>query len=140
MGILSFFTKNRETVNDIFDKDDGHLAKMGEWVGNMNFTEEEKSEAQREMIKRANDFVISSMGESSIRSRARREITRLIIGLECLLIGGSGISYFFNPDASLMLFQLATSNVMVTSVPAIILFFFGTNMLRASRLGNDKGK
>ena len=39
MGFLSLFKP--KVAEDIFDKDDGLLAKAGSWIGNQQFTEEE---------------------------------------------------------------------------------------------------
>jgi hypothetical protein len=140
MSIFSFLSKSTKTVDDIFDKENGHLAKLGEWVGNAKFTHEERAEMNRDMIKTANQFVVDTLGENSERSKSRREIARLIIRLECSLIAGAGITAPFNIEWSTVLFELSTSTVMLSSVTAIILFFFGTNMLRASKYGNKNGK
>ncbi|CAN8140320.1 Holin of 3TMs, for gene-transfer release [uncultured Thiomicrorhabdus sp.] len=32
-----------KAINDILDKDTGHVAKLGSWVGKLNFTEEERA-------------------------------------------------------------------------------------------------
>lgn len=131
--IVKSLFSNSKTTNDIFDKDNGHLAKFGEWVGNINYTEEEKAEFTHK-------FVIDTLGENTERSKARREISRLVIRLWCAIIAGAAIVYPWNPSWSGLLFTLATSGPMMGIVGAISLFFFGTHMMRASKYGNKDGK
>ena len=38
---------SKKAVDNILDKDSGLLAKAGSWVGNMNYTDEEKAEANQ---------------------------------------------------------------------------------------------
>jgi hypothetical protein len=38
----------QKAIDDFTDKDTGHLAKFGEWVGNFSYTDEEKAEANLE--------------------------------------------------------------------------------------------
>ncbi len=44
MGVLGRLFGTDKAVDDILDKDDGLVAKAGEWLGNQQFTEEEKAE------------------------------------------------------------------------------------------------
>jgi len=44
MGVLGRLFGTDKAVDDILDKDDGLVAKAGEWLGNQQFTEEERAE------------------------------------------------------------------------------------------------
>ena len=44
MGWLGRLVGTEKAVDDILDKDTGHLAKLGAWFGNYQFTEEEQAE------------------------------------------------------------------------------------------------
>ncbi len=130
MGILSFLFKPSKVANDLFDKDSGHLAKFGAWIGNQTYTAEEKAEMTHK-------FVIDTLAENTDRSRARREISKMVIRFYLLLLSASGISYPFNPDWSAMLFNLATSGGLITLVGGVGAFFFGTHMLRSTKYSKE---
>ena len=44
MSIFNLF-KSTKVVDDVFDKDKGLVTQVGNWIGGMNYTEEEKAEA-----------------------------------------------------------------------------------------------
>jgi hypothetical protein len=53
-ALASLFS-NGKAVDDVLDKDNGLLVKAGTWIGNMNYTEEEKAKMAFEFSKVAND-------------------------------------------------------------------------------------
>lgn len=46
MGWLGSLFGTEKAINNIVDKDNGLLAQVGGWIGNMSYTEEEKAEAR----------------------------------------------------------------------------------------------
>jgi hypothetical protein len=53
-ALASLFSNNK-AVDDVLDKDSGLLVKAGTWIGNLNYTEEEKAKMAFEFSKVAND-------------------------------------------------------------------------------------
>ena len=48
MGWFGNLIGTEKAVDNILDKDKGLLAKTGAWIGNFNYTDEEKAEADQE--------------------------------------------------------------------------------------------
>jgi len=129
MSIFSWFTSGSKTVDDIFDKDKGHLAKIGSWIGNHKFTEEERAELNSDTIKSVQKFVVDTLAENTDRSKARREIAVFFIKFYALMLFMAGMTYPLNADWSQMWFSLATSLSVGGLVTAISIFFFGSHAL-----------
>ena len=116
-------------VDNVLDKDDGLLTQVGGWIGGQQYTDEEQAEANTELRKGVIAYAISSMGENSLRSIARRMIAILWIKVQLGLILMCAISAPWDMSLAEFYFKLATSNVMLGGTVAIITFFFGSYML-----------
>ena len=130
------FGAKAKTVNDIFDKDNGLLAQVGGWIGNANFTEEERAENNTENIKAIQKFVVETLSESTDRSKTRRNIAEFFIKFFSGLVFMSGMTYPINPEWSAVWFNLATSGSVGGLVISISIFFFGSHGL--SRMSEAK--
>lgn len=51
MGWFTSLFSSTKAVDDFTDKDNGHLAKLGGWFGNLNLTQEEIMENNSELAK-----------------------------------------------------------------------------------------
>jgi hypothetical protein len=51
MGWFSNLFGGKKAVDNILDKDNGLLTQVGGWIGNMNYTDEEKAKADAETRK-----------------------------------------------------------------------------------------
>ena len=129
MSILSFLMAKPKTVDDIFDKDSGLLAKAGAWVGNASYTDEEQAENRAANMKSVQKFVVDTLSENTDRSKARREIAVFFIKFYSLLVFMAGITYPIDPKWSDVWFALATSAGVAGLVIAISIFFFGSHAL-----------
>lgn len=137
---MGFFTAAKELLfgspklaSDIFDKDDGLLAKAGGFIGSLVYSDQEKAEMDKETIAAVQKFVVDTLGESTVRSKARREIAVLVIKFYVLLIFLSGMTFPFNPAWSQMWFSLATTWQLGTLVSGVGAFFFGVHVLRTAK-------
>lgn len=124
-----FWTWGDKVVDNVLDKDDGLLVRVGGWIDGQQHTEQEKAEDQKELRKGVIAYAISSMGENSERSRARREIAKLWIKAQLGLILMCAICAPFNMALAEFYFKLATASVMLAGTGAIITFFFGSYLL-----------
>jgi len=124
--MFNWLTKSTKTVDDIFDKDSGLLTKVGSWVGNYQFTDEERAEMNSTTAKAVRDFVVATLDESTDRSKARREIAVFFIKFYALLVFMAGITYPVQPEWSKVWFDLSTSLSVGGLVAAISVFFFGS--------------
>ena len=127
-----------KTVDDIFDKNDGLLAKAGSWFGNRKFTDEEQAEMDAETASAVRQFVVDTLSENTDRSKARREIAVFFIKFYSLMLFMCGMVYPISKGWSSIWFQLCTSLSVGGLVSAIAVFFFGSHAL--ARFNAGKGK
>ena len=134
MNPFSFFSP--KTVDDVFDKDSGLLAKVGGWVGNQQFTTEEAAEMNASTVKSVQGFVVATLEENTDRSKARRELAVFFIKFYCLMLFMAGMVYPISAEWSAVWVGLATSLSVGGLVTAISIFFFGSHA--ASRIRGGK--
>ena len=119
-------TWGQKTVDDVMDKDNGLLAQVGGWVGNLNLTKEEVMEFNGKMITAVQAFAKATLGENTARSKARRAIAILWIKSELGIVLMACICAPWNMQLAEFYFKVASSGVMFGGTTAIIVFFFGS--------------
>ena len=129
MGWFTNLFSSSKVVDDVLDKDDGLLAKAGEWIGNLSYTDEEKAEARAELNKGVVDYVKSTLTENSARSKTRRFVAKAWIYVELFLVLLTCASAPFNSELAKFYWQVATSELMFWGTMSIIAFFFGPYMI-----------
>ena len=130
MGLFSFLTAAPKTVDDIFDKDSGLLSKAGAWVGNMNYTDEERAEMNAKSAEAFNKFVIDTLAENTDRSKARREIAVFWMKFYAIMIFMCGIVWPISAEWSQVWFNLSTSLSVGGIAASVSAFFFGAHIHR----------
>ncbi len=115
-----------KVVDNVLDKDDGLLAKVGGWVGNLNLTQEEVMEFNGKTVTAVQEFVKATLSENTERSKARRSIAILWIKAELGVVLMACICAPFNMLLAEFYFKTASSGVMFGGTTAIIVFFFGS--------------
>ena len=129
MSLFGWFTSSSKTVVDIFDKDSGHLAKVGAWIGNQQFTAEERSEADRANLAAVQKFVVDTLDENTDRSKTRREIAVFFIKIYSLMLFMAGMTYPISSEWSMVWFNISTSLAVGGLVTSISIFFFGSHAM-----------
>ena len=129
MSIFSWFTSSSKTVDDVMDKDNGLLAQVGGWIGNMNLTEEEVMEHNGRTVDSVQEFVKATLSENTERSRTRRAIAVLWIKTQLGIVLMCCIAAPWKMELAEFYFKLATSTLMITVTTAICIFFFGSHGL-----------
>jgi len=129
MSIWSWFAGGSKTVNDVFDKDTGHLAKVGAWIGNQQFTDQERATFDAESLTAVQKFVVDTLAENTDRSKARREIAVFFIKFYALMLFMAGMVYPISAEWSAVWVTLATSLSVGGLVTSISVFFFGSHAL-----------
>ena len=130
------FTWGEKTRDDVLDKDNGLLAQVGGWIGNMNLTQEEVIEFNNKTVTSVQEFVKATLGESTERSKTRRAIAVLWIKAQLGIVLMCCIAAPFDMVLAEFYFKLATSTLMITVTTAICIFFFGSHGL--ARLNESK--
>lgn len=127
MGLFNFWSK--KNTNDVLDKDNGLLAQVGNWVGNMSLTKEEVIEFNNATVTSVQSFVKATLSESTERSKTRRSIAVLWIKAQLSIVLMCCIAAPWNMELAEFYFKLATSALMITVTTAICIFFFGSHGL-----------
>ena len=126
MGIFSKIFGAQKSIDAVLNTKDGHLAKIGQFIGNQQFTEQEKAVAMAGLTEAIRAFSISTANQSTERSQITRTIAILWIKVQLALVLMSVLSlgledhYYFN-----MLWQIATSNVVMYGTFGVMTYFFG---------------
>jgi len=129
MNPFAWLFNKPKTIDDIFDKDDGLLVKAGGWIGNQQFTEEDRAELNAKNIESVHKFVAATLSENTDRSKARREIAVFFIKFYSLMLFMAGMTYPVDSAWAKIWFDLATSLSAGGLVSAITIFFFGSYAL-----------
>lgn len=129
MGIFSFLSGNAKTVDKVVD---GAISG----IDKLFYTKEEQRDARAEIAKGVQDFVKNTLDESTARSRTRRVIAIMIMGVFMLLIVGASAAHPFNPEYSKFLFSVAES--ISTFALMVAAFFFGAHMLGRDIVNKNK--
>lgn len=130
--VLSFFS-NSETQNDIFDKDNGHLTKLGGWVDELGYGDQEKAEGQLEMLKAVRQHAVDTLEENTQRSKTRRDLAIMTIKFYFILVFLSGMVFKLDPEWSKVWYELAISVPMASLVLGVSGFFWGVHVLRTKQ-------
>lgn len=149
MSMLDFFTTAPKIANDVFDKDNGHLAKLGGWIGSQRFTEQEKAEMHAAVTKGIQEYSIATLAENTERSTTRRVIAVNWFKMQTQLIMLTVLAIFIDHLAIELTdqtkYMLAGKLSEVTFSPmlwgvtsGIGVFFWGSHALRSSKWAKSK--
>ena len=129
MGVSMGWFSSAKTVDDVMDKDNGLLAQVGGWIGNMKLTPEEVMKANAVTVDSVQKFAISTMSENTERSKTRRRIAVMWMEMQIFSIVICFPVAAFDMELAKFYFELATSPLMLTVTTAISIFFFGSQGL-----------
>lgn len=120
MGLFSFLSSNKKTVDKVVD---GAISG----IDKIFYTNEEKADARRKLAEGVQEFVKSTLDENTARSRTRRVIAIMIMGVFLILIIAAAVAYPFDEAYSNFLFEIVGD--MSTFALMVAAFFFGAHML-----------
>jgi len=118
-----------KTTNDIFDKDRGLLTQVGGWIGNMQYTDEERAETDSANLQAVRTFVVDTLSENTDRSVARRQIAVEFMRFYMLMLFMCVMTFPVDKEWSMMIFNIATSLAVGGLVTSISVFFFGSHAM-----------
>jgi hypothetical protein len=131
MGLFSFLKGNKKTVDKVVDG-----AVSG--IDKLFYTNEERADAKREIAKGVSEFVNNTLEENTARSRTRRVIAIMIMGVFLLLIIAAVAVYPIDSDYSKFVFEVAGD--MSTMALMVAAFFFGAHLLGRNIVNKKKKK
>lgn len=127
MGVLGRLFGTDKAVDDMLDKDDGLVAKAGEWLGNQQFTEEEKAEHRL----KTREWGLKQLEALAPFKVVQRILAFVIIGVWAFLaLNCVGALWFdaYHPEINLAskMLALASNDVIFwPTVSALSLYFSG---------------
>lgn len=125
IGYLKSIFMRPKTIDDFLDKDDGHLSKIGGWIGNQQFTEEEKARMFAALSLSVRQFAIDTAKESTDRSKTRRSLAILWIKVQLGLVLASFIAAIFDYPQVKFMWEITSSDLMMYGTMGVMMFFFG---------------
>ena len=140
--MFDWFKSAPKAVDNILDKDKGLLTQVGNWIGGMNYTEEERAEMQQAVNGGVVEFIKTTLTENTQRSKTRRTVAIMWIAVELLLVLLTCVTAFiewvkFSGDTftidhlvlSQFYWSVVMSDVMFWGTMSVIGFFFGPYMI-----------
>jgi len=125
MNLFSWFQSAPKAADDVLDKDNGLLVKAGGWFDRLSYTEEEQAESREKRLDAFNDWFKTTLSENTERSKNRRMVATDWIRVQLFLVLLTAVSIFWDVEKAQMVFDLATSKLMLWGTGSIIVFFFG---------------
>ena len=119
-------TWSQKTQDNILDKDSGLISQAGAWIGNQDFTEEDRAEHNAAIAKGVTDFAVATLNENTVRSQSRREIAFLWVKAQVYLVFLCVIVAPLDDSLYMKYKELALSDLMTYGTTAVFLFFFGS--------------
>lgn len=114
---------------DLLDKDNGLLAQAGGWIGNMNFTEQERAEYAAKAADGVVEYVKMTLSENTTRSKTRRVIAISWILTELFFVTLTVVVWPMYKAWAEFIWKVATSDVMMWGTLSVLAFFFGPYMI-----------
>jgi hypothetical protein len=144
MSFLDIIFGAPKLVDNVFDKDKGLLSQVGQWVGHQQFTEEEKAIHDAGIGTAVRGFAVATLGENTERSKTRRTIAVEWINMQIWLIKLTVLAVFLDylivelrggkSSLAESITVIAFSPMLWGITGAVSVFFFGTHMMRSSKL------
>ena len=136
-----------KVMDNIFDNEKGLLVQVGRFIGNQQYTEQEKQEDQKELSKAVQAYAVATMGENTERSKTRRDIAVMWFKMQRQLIYLQ-VFCFFTDKGYYMTYQIdlglsggfseiAFNQSIWAITSGIGLFFWGSHALRSSKWSKE---
>jgi len=108
-------------------------------VDKLAFTKEEKSELNMKLSDKVADFVHSTLSENTERSKARRVIAYVVVGNFFALMWAVILLHIFEmQEAAEFITGVVSDWKIATAFIMVLGFFFGSYLLRGTKLKKDK--
>lgn len=123
-GIKSLFVRQK-TVDDFLDSKTGHIAKIGEFIGNQQFTDQERAKMMEGLTHAVRQFSVDTAKESTARSITRRNLAVMWIKCQLGLVVATFIAGIFAYPQFELMWRIVTSDVMTFGTAGVMIYFFG---------------
>ena len=128
---MNFLTKGIAVVKNVFGGStlsaDKVFTSVAKGIDNLGFTEQEKATFTKEMAEGLAKYTIDTLGESSDRSKTRRDIAIMIVSLYLLTFIVALVMLLMSKDLTSVKMIIELANEMNLSIGFLMVlgFFFG---------------
>ena len=137
LGLLKSVFLRPKVVDDFLDKDNGHLTKVGAWINEQQFTDEERAKMITGTAIAVREFSVATAKESTIRSKTRRSLAIMWIRTHLALVIATFIAGGLEHPQAQFFWSIVTSDVLFYGTAGVMIYFFGTYGIGA-HLGKKK--
>lgn len=137
MGLISRIFRTQKTIDDFLDAEKGHIAKIGRFIDNQHFTNEERAKMMEGLTHAVRQFSVDTAKESTCRSVTRRNLAVMWIKTQLGLVLCTFIAGIFNYEQFDLMWQIVTSDIMTFGTAGVMIYFFGAYGFGAY-IGNKK--
>ena len=128
-AVMGIGTSGGDGANNVMKVASG----IGNYIDEQEFTTEEKAAHTNVKIGHMGSFMASTVSENTQRSKARREITLLVMRWALAMLTLSVVLYKVDPELSKYIRDIVTDDPMGYFVLGIGAFFFGAHIVRAMK-------
>ena len=128
---MNFWTKGIAVAKNVFGGStlsaDKVFTSVAKGIDNLGFTEQEKATFTKEMAEGLAKYTIETLGESSDRSKTRRDIAIMIVSLYLLtfIVALVMLLVFRDTNAVKMIIELANEMNLSIGFLMVLAFIFG---------------
>lgn len=128
---MNFWTKGIAVVKNVFGGSmlsaDKVFTSVAKGIDNLGFTEQEKATFTKDMAEGLAKYTIDTLGESSDRSKTRRDIAIMIVSLYLLTFIVALVMLLMSKDLTSVKMIIELANEMNLSIGFLMVlgFFFG---------------
>ena len=134
-GVKAIFGAGQDGSNNVMKVATG----IGGWIDEQKFTDEEKAAYSAETARQFQQFMESTIKENTQRSLTRRNIAIWIIRTWIILVISSIAAFIFGQnEAAEYIWRVATYSTMDYLVLGVGGFFFGSHLIRQTKLADPK--
>jgi len=113
------------------------VKEVAEFIDNRKFTDEERAKYVLEVAPHYAKFMDGTLKENSQRSKTRRHLAILVIRNWIAMLWAAVFAWLWKPEWSGFILTIALSTALITLVLGIGAFFWGTHLLRDTKLSKD---
>lgn len=121
MSWLGRLFGTEKAINSLVDKDNGLLSQVGGWVGNFNYTDEEKAEADA----KTREWGLKQLEALQPFKVVQRILASVIISIWAIVIINLLFAFWLQHPSSEKILELAFSDLVFWPTLSVVSLYFG---------------
>jgi Flp pilus assembly protein TadB len=113
------------------------VKEVAEFIDDRKFTDEEKAKYVLEVAPHYAEFMNGTLKENTERSKTRRHLAIMVIRNWLAMLWVIIFGWLWHPEWAAFVVTIALSTALITLVLGIGAFFWGTHLLRGTKLKQE---